>query len=267
MAKKPEAAEAMIDAIDVGAIEAAPQAATTAVATIASFEDELAQYAVEAAESESIVGTFLSFKGGRLSIADNPVAGNKLDCIIVASINENAYYPGKYNPDSPQPPVCFAFGNDEADMAPHEDSPKPQHTSCLGCPMNEWKSDPNSDGKACKNVRRLALVAADVVNDPSKILGAEQIYAKLPVTSVKEWAKYVHGVATEFKRPPFAVVTTITAEPDPKTQFKVKFTAKERVQIGEATVQLIALHKAAEKTIGFPYQAMTEPVADKNAKF
>ena len=243
------------------------QAEAATLTAIVSYEDELAAYAAEAAESESIAGTFLSTKGAKLSINGNPVAGNVLDCIVSASIMENAYYPGKFDPSNPAPPACYAFGDDETTMKPHPDVVKPQHTECFSCPLNQWKSD-GDKGKACKNIRRLALLPADCINTPSKIAGSERLYLKVPVTSVKDWGKYVHAVAAEFKRPPFAVITAISAVPDDKTQFKVTFKCKGKVGDPEAVQALIAAHKADDKTIDFPYPALSEAaVEEKNAKF
>lgn len=249
-----------------GEVLDASQAASTSTA-IVSYEDELAAYAVEAAESEALGGTFLSTKNGKLAINGNPVAGNVLDCIVSATIMENAFYPGKFDPNNPAPPACYAFGDDETTMKPHPDVAKPIHSECFSCPNNQWKSD-GDKGKACKNIRRLALLPADCVNAPSKIAAAERIYLKVPVTSVKEWGKYVHGVAAEFKRPPFAVITTISAVPDDKTQFKVTWKCKGKVGDPEAVQALIAAHKADEKSVGFPYPALSEAaVEEKNAKF
>ena len=242
----------VIEPADVDETTVIDQPQSTAVGAVANWEDELAKYAVEATKTEVLGGTFLSLQSGRLSISKNPVAGNKLDCIVIASCFENALYPpGKFNPEKPVPPMCYAFGEDEATLAPHPDVKKPFASSCAECPKNVWADD--GSGKECKNVRRLALLPADCVNDPAKIPVAEQIYMKLPVTSVKLWKKYVSAVAAEFKRPPFAVVTTIGTEPDAKTQFKVTLTCKGTVPVGAATTALIAAHQASQQTIGFPY--------------
>jgi hypothetical protein len=45
----------------------------------------------------------------------------------------------------------------------------------------------------------------------------------LPVTSTRNWGTYVNGIAAEYRRPPFGVFTEIELEPDPKSQFKVRF--------------------------------------------
>lgn len=238
---------------------------STAVGTVSSWEDELAKYATKAAEAEALGGTFLSLQSGRLSISKNPVAGNKLDCIVIASCYENAKYPpGKFNPEKPVSPMCYAFGEDEATMAPHKDVKNPIAATCAECPLNKWNDD--GSGKDCKNVRRLALLPADCINDPTKIISAEQIYLKIPVTSVKSWKKYVSAVAAEFKRPPFAVITTIGTEPDANTQFKVTFTCKGAVPVGAATNALISAHKASQQTINFPYPEFTAALQASAAK-
>jgi hypothetical protein len=255
MAKKPEVQEEVV-------VE--EQAQTTSVV---SWENKLAAYATEAAQEEEIFGgKFLSLKAGRLTLDSVPCAQNKLDVIVVAATTEYTLYEGKYDPNNPQPPVCYAFGKDEQDMRPHEKAPKPQHTDCATCPKNQWKSDPEGGkGKACKNTRRLALIAADVIQDPSKIMDVEEIYMKLPVMSVKNWALYVNNMAAQYKRPPFLVLTSISTEPDAKSQFKVTFKSNGRVEDQITCENLIMRHEASQKTIGFPYSAAQEAAPVKES--
>ena len=52
---------------------------------------------------------------------------------------------------------------------------------------------------------------------------AEVAMMSIPVTSVKNWSNYVNKVGASYRRPPWAVVTTIKVVPDQKTQFKVTF--------------------------------------------
>lgn len=235
------------------AVEEVVEAKTTA---LVSWEDKLASYATEAAAEEQVFGgKFLSLKAGRLTLDSVPCAQNKLDVIVIASTTEFALYEGKYDPNNPQPPVCYAFGKDEQTMVPHEKAAKPQNDNCFHCPKNQWKSDPEGGkGKACKNTRRLALLPADVINNPDGIAEAEEIYLKLPVMSVKNWAMYVNNVAAQYKRPPFGVLTSISTEPDAKAQFKVTFKSIDRVP--DAAIEaILQRHDNSQKTIGFPYQA------------
>ena len=230
-----------------------PAAESTA---LVSWEDKLAAYAVEAAAEESVVGgKFLSLKAGRLALDKVPCAGNKLDVVVIAHTTEYAYYEGKYDQNNPQPPVCYAFGKDEQSMSPHEKAGKPQAENCASCPMNQWGSDPNGGkGKACKNTRRLALLPADCVNNPDSIADVEEIYVKLPVMSVKNWAMYVNNVAAQYRRPPFGVITSITTEPDAKSQFKVVFKAVDRVN-DAALPAIIQRHETSASSVGFAYPA------------
>lgn len=235
---------------------------------LVNWEDKLAAYAVEAASEEQVFGgKFLSLKAGRLALDKVPCAGNKLDVIVVAATTEYALYQGKFDPSNPQPPICYAFGKDEASMVPHEKAAEPQHTDCATCPKNQWGSDPEGGkGKACKNTRRLALIAADTVNNPESIADAEEIYVKLPVMSVKNWAQYVNNVAAQYRRPPFGVLTTLTTEPDAKSQFKVVFKAIDRVP-DAALGAVVARHEASMANIGFAYPAPRAETSAANSKF
>ena len=254
----------MSKAKEVAVVEATEQ--TTAVV---SWEDKLAAYAAEAVAEEPIFGgKFLSLKAGRLSLDKVPCAGNKLDVIVIANTTEYGLYEGKYDPNNPQPPVCYAFGKDESTMVPHEKAAKPQHTDCATCPKNQWGSDPEGGkGKACKNVRRLALLPADAAASVDAVQAAEEIYVKLPVMSGKNWAKYVSDVSAQFKRPPFAVITSISTEPDVKSQFKVTFKTVNRIEDMAVVNALIARHEQSQSTIGFPYQAPKVTEVAESDKF
>ena len=249
---------------EVVVTEEVAEAQTTAVV---NWEDQLAKYATEAVAEEPVFGgKFLSLKAGRLALDKVPCAGNKLDVVVIASTTEYAYYKGKYDPNNLQPPVCYAFGKDEASMVPHEKASEPQHTDCSTCPQNAWGSDPNGGkGKACKNTRRLGLLAADVIANPGSIADAEEIYVKLPVMSAKNWAPYVNGCNSQYRRPPFGVITSITTEPDAKSQFKVVFKALGKIESQEAMMALIARHEASMDTIGFPYSPPQAVVAVKES--
>lgn len=242
--------------------------AGTESTSIVNWEEKLAGFAQEAAKDEAIAGTWLSVKAGRLSIEKTPVAGNTLDCIVIANAYENAYYEGKFDPNNPKPPVCYAIHVNEDEMVPHEKAAKPQAASCAECPMNEWGSAAESKGKACKNIRRLALLPPDAITDAAKISSAESLFLKLPVMSVKNWSLYVNNVATEYKRPPFAVVTQISTIPDTKAQFKVTFKTGYKINDAEMIEALVARHEREKQTIDFPYQAeVAKPAQEESGKF
>lgn len=239
--------------------KAAPSKALT------NYNEELAKYAKQTAETEASVslGKFLSIKGGQLAYNGNPVPGNKMNVIIIDAVMENHYYTEGYDPDNPAAPVCFAFGRSDGEMAPHEKSTDPQHEACKGCPMNEYGTAEKGKGKACKNVRRLSLITEDGLND---VEAAEIAYLKVPVTSVKSWAGYAQQLNTTMNLPPFGVVTEISVTPDPKTQVKVNFKLVEKVD-DEYIGALLQKRKGGEEAIMFPYSAVerTEQPKQNNA--
>lgn len=241
---------------------------TTAVI---SWEERLAGYAAEAAAEETVQGTFISLRGGRISIDKQPVAGNVLDCVVIAYARENAWYPGKFDPNNPVPPRCYAIqpvraNTNELDMAPHVDVEEPVAELCDGCPKNEWKSGDGGKGKACKNVRRLALIPADALKSSQGVSEADVLYLKLPVLSVQNWSKYVNAVAAEYKRPPFAMVTQISTEPDAKAQFKVTFKPGYKISDPEILNALVARNLRELDAIDFPYgkEVAKEPGPDSD---
>jgi hypothetical protein len=235
---------------------------------VVSWEERLAAMAQEsvAAESSVSAGKFLSTKSGVLSYDGNPCPGNQLDVVVIDSVIENQYYEDDYNPDSHSSPVCFSFGKDADTMVPHEKSLKPQHSSCKGCPNNEFGSASRGRGKACGNVRRLALIGgADL--SPEAILKAEPGFLKVPVTSVKGWATYVRTLDALHHIPPLGVITTIKVIPDVKSQFKVTFDFKGKIP-RESMGAIFQKFDAVAKIIDFPYvaSAKEEAPADNGKK-
>jgi hypothetical protein len=235
------------------------------------------QQAEEAAASEAPISSqFLSTKGGVLSFGDEAMPGNQVLVIVVDATNENTFYQGKYDPNDTAPPVCYAFGRGvDDDMGPHETMQadlsyfEPQAETCQVCPMNEWGSADTGRGKACQNRRRLVLLPAgfyspkrgsrdfdlEVFADEAHFRTADLASIKLPVTSVKEWAKYVHDIATNFRRPPHGVITRLYLENDSANQYKVKFEMVE--EVGDEIAEAVMARAAAARTV--PFQGYQPP--------
>jgi hypothetical protein len=202
----------------------APKTESTAVA---NWQAEVTALAVATVEAEKPTGNWVSFKGGVLSIGGNQMKGNKVEAVIIHSVFENQWYKERYDPNNPTPPHCYALAETDDDLKPHPDAAEPQAPSCAECSKNAWGSDPNGGkGKACKNVRRLAMIAA---TDLPNVAKAEVAIAKLPVTSVKNWATYASQIANVLKLPPLGVKTEMSVEPDAKTQFQVNFSLVDKV--------------------------------------
>ena len=212
-----------------------PKTTSTAVA---NWEQELEQQAQVAAGMAASTGDaqFFSVRAGQLSFGGMPLPGNQMGVVILDAILENVYYEGEFNPDEPAPPTCFAFARDAALLTPHEvvvEAGQAQHAQCKGCPHNEWGSADRGRGKACRNVRRLALIPAGTIDvasgrfepytDPSQFERGAVGYLKVPVTSCKGFDTFVKQVAGALRRPPHGIFTRVVVRPDPKTQVAVTF--------------------------------------------
>lgn len=235
---------------------------------VAKWDEELAKAAEQAAEMEANTGggQFFSVKSGVLSWQDAPLPNNEVAVVILDAIFENVFYEGKFDPDVPQGPTCFAFGRDEKEMEPHsvvvEMGWNQSTEGCHGCENNEWGSADVGKGKACRNTRRLAMIPAGTFDrdgklelfDDSEHYDSTAIgFMKLPVTSVKGYASFVKQVAGALKRPPFGIVTRVSVVPDAKTQFKVIFEPIMKLP-DELMASVMARVDEAKTIIDFPYQ-------------
>lgn len=237
---------------------------------VVSFEERMARLAKQTTEIEKpSASAFVSLRAGQLQYGGQPVAGNKLDVVIAGFGFENAYYVDDFDPDDPKSPVCFAFASEDEgddDMKPHPDSMQPQNDTCKGCQWNEFGTADKGKGKACKNIRRLALLAAKPLTKEAMLKG-EIAVLKPPVTSVKGWKQYANMCAAVHGRPPFAVVTQIGCVPDPKSQFKVTFEHLLNINDEEVVAAIEQRRKTSMDVLYTPYQANEEkPVKPARGK-
>lgn len=192
------------------------------------WEKEMA----DAAKAQSVAPksggerTFISLKGGMMSLGDRQIKDGKLDVIILDFAYVNSYYSNPYNPKAPESPGCFALSRDKEGMAPHADADDPQNKLCGTCPNNEFGSRGDGGmGKACKNNIRLTVMAAgDLGKDISK---ASIAYLMVPPTSVKAFGNFYKEECCDEEgdpvKPTYSFVSTVSVRPDPKTQIKVEF--------------------------------------------
>jgi hypothetical protein len=255
---------------------------------LTNWKEELAQSAKAQVASEETAasggGRFFSLRAGQLSFDDAPLPGNQMAVIILDSLMENVFYEGAFDPDQKTPPTCFGFGRDAKTIAVHEkvfehpDTFTPQcgpeggqpdnpEYLCDECPMNQWGTADTGRGKACSNRRRLALIPAgtykplgkgggfdlELFDEPAPFREADTAYMKIPVMSVKGFATYLKQIAEQFERPLWGVVTRVYVEPDPKSQFRVKFELLEVIENDDIMEALAARHKTAVQEIDFPY--------------
>lgn len=234
-----------------------------AVALPEEWKKELAAAAKEASAVETPSITNVSFKSGVLAVGGTPCPGNTMTAIVVGSAFERALYDGPYDANNPRSPICFAITKDGEDSRPHENSLHPQGSAaegtCKGCPMDEWGSaGEGRRGKACKEIRRLALIPADKLESSADIINAELAMAKVPVTSVKNWSNYVHKVGSTLDVPFWAVVSRMSVKPHIKNQFEVLFDLEDPIEDVEALTALKKKVAHVEAFIMAPYSVATE---------
>lgn len=231
---------------------------------LVKWDEEFAGLAKESTKGMDLpTAKFISIKGGRFKFNGADV-GTELTAVITGWTHENQYYDGPYDPEVAQTPACYAFGQDQDTMEPHEKAPEKQNDSCEGCPMNEWGSaGGRSNGKACKNVLRLALIADSDLED---LDNAELVYLKVPVMSVKNFLVYSKKkLADTLKRPHWSVVTKMELVPDDKSQFRLTFDLEEKVEDSELFAPLKELWQKSMEGIDFPYPAPQEREVRKPA--
>lgn len=134
--------------------------------------------------------------------------GNEINICVIDFCSANDYYDRPYNPQDPQPPVCFARGREIADMYPEEISPEPQSEDCAKCPHNQWGSRGN--GKACKNMRNLAVVLEEDI-DPESGNDPELHLIQVPPTALSSFDAAVLQTARAFNGPPIKAILTLKA--------------------------------------------------------
>ncbi len=174
---------------------------------------------------------YISTKGARFTYQEEQLE-SPLKVVLLDAVRENVYYKGAYDPDNTRPPSCFAIADTEADLAPPADLKTKEHPTCKGCWANEFGSADTGRGKACKNSVRLALQPAGVGASPADMLAIEPALLRLPVTSVKAFAKYLRKLEGGLKRAMFAAITAVGIEEDKKTQHRITFELLEAVNDG-----------------------------------
>lgn len=227
-----------------------------------TWDADLAKDAQLAAKMEESTasGSFFSTQGGRLSFNDNRLPNDEMAVVILDHVLENIYFETAFDKDNPQGPTCFAFGREEKELCPHDVVKHKQHPACKGCPMNEWGSAERGRGKACRNIRRLAVISAGTLDkdgrfemhEPDQLEKSAVAYLKIPVTSTKAYAAFVKQVSSALGRPPYGVFTKIKFNPDDDNQFTVSFEVLGKIPDKLGRV-ISARHKEAADSIMFPY--------------
>lgn len=231
------------------------------------WDEELAKAATQIAATERPKLSRISLRAGIMQYQGIAIPGNKLDCVIMGSAFEHRWYEKEFDSNNPANPACFALSLTGEGMVPHEEAKDQKATTCDECEYFKWGSDRKGGrGKDCKAGRRFTLLPADAIKQGG-VKKAEMATLTLPVTSVRNWANYVNRIASEYRRPPWAMLTSISVVPNVKTQFEVKFEAIGIVEDAQSLADLMARMEMSNTVLLTPYEA-TETVeqAPKNPK-
>lgn len=231
------------------------------------WEQNMAAAVVKQASSEkSSSFKTISIRNGVLSVDDVAAKDNELLVVVLGAVHENCYYDVAFDPDTPAIPACFAFSEvdgGEDEMTPHDDASDKQHGDCGTCWANKMGSAEKGRGKACRNIRRLALITADSLENEDALNEAEVRMLKIPVMSTWGWAAYVkEKLAGEIGRPTWGVVTKVKVVPDKKAQFKVTFSFEEMVNFDQSLYDAMERKiKGASESLVAPYVPLPEEEA------
>ncbi len=147
-------------------------------------------------------GNKIKIKRGAFNFADGSKVEEEMIAVIIAHAAKNVYFEHGYDPDSMEPPLCYAVGENANDMKPSASAPEPQAANCQECPHNKWGSG-IGNAKACSNRRLLALLPEDAAgaDDDLHLLD-------LAPTSIKSFDGYVSSLAAR-KTIPVTVATKL----------------------------------------------------------
>ncbi len=238
---------------------------------VAAWKEALKEDAKQIAHNEGTDSSAITITSGMLMYREQPVPGNSLDVIVIASSTEHCLYEGDYDPDNIASPDCFAQSLETRDLIPHENVAEPLASACDDCVRNRFpasgyvagKTAPDG-GKWCKQYRKLIMVPADTTAED--IARAELAYLKISPTSVKNWSKYVQHLVASAGIPPWAAKTRISVKPDKKTIHRIEF---EGIGSLEDDALLSGIHariEDAESRLMQPY-TYEEDESGEDAKY
>jgi hypothetical protein len=124
------------------------------------------------------------------TLPDGSSHAGPLHAVILDWRMTHELYEGIYDPQKPSAPICFANSATFSELKPSHRAPKPKAESCNACPMNVFGSAPTGRGKACKNMRKLAIVP------PNATPETEPMILMVSPTGLKNFDNYVNSVAS-----------------------------------------------------------------------
>jgi len=231
------------------------------------WKDRMAVLTKQTKLAEKPAGGFISFKGGRMTMGDELIPGDKLRCIIIDYRKDYEFYPNAYDSKVQAIPTCYAI------VRPHEvltpwtydplndtwtteasDPQVEQGVACDDCPRFQWGSDlRGGKGKACKTSRRLHVFAADDCTNPSDVARAAYMTMIPPATSIDNFQKVANQITGVLDVPIFGAVVEISVAPHDRFLFMVHFKIIEQIKDDGLMMALLQRHESiSAKPVNMP---------------
>lgn len=196
----------------------------------------------------------ISFKGGILSISGNVIPSGEIQCIVLATQYERAYYKGDFDASKTQIPACFSFDG----IHPHPTAAEAQCATCDECPQNKWGS--LRRGKACRESSRVMVMPTNM-----PIEAAPMYQASFPITSMGTVKSFLDRCASAGKLTAQYFVR-LSVVPDAASFFKATLTPLEQNNLDLA--ELLKQTAKARALLIEPYPVIEPQEAPaKNTKF
>lgn len=148
-------------------------------------------------------------RGGESTLITRPddpdEAATSIEVVILRANKGvgRVYYVKKYEQGDAEAPDCTSSDG----VAPDPDAKDPQSKTCATCPHSQWGSritENGKKGKACSEVKRLAVAAPNALDDPMLL--------RVPPTSLKNWDALVSKLRKRGLAP-VQIVTKVGFDP------------------------------------------------------
>lgn len=182
-----------------------------------NLKEQIAQQAAQMTQTVgSSAGKRIKVTQGKKFVSpDGEESSGPIYVVILDHNSQNHYFPNPFDRDNPEPPTCFALSEPASvggridSMKPSSNSPERQAEDCNSCPMNQFGTDQRGRGKACKNMRVLAVMAAEE-EDPEE---AEISLLNVSPSALKRYDNYVKTLASKGAIP-ITVITELSFDPN-----------------------------------------------------
>lgn len=206
------------------------------------------------------LGNRLSIRNRRFTFGGENL-GRTIKGVIVDFVYLRTFYGKKFDEDEPNIPRCFALSTDGEDVEPHENVDKPINPQCEDCPKNEWGSG-KGRAKACQDRRRMGLIHEDDLDD---VENATIAILEIPVTSLKNWSKFVKECKDKLQRPVYGVLCELGFDED-ESYPVVTFTVDSKIKDKETVDAIKELREPLREQLMTPYEESSDDDDEKPKK-